>query len=288
MSFKGGQMSRSVSILIPTRRAFEAIELTIESILVRTWYDNFRIIVCDNSQGEGEGNRLEYLKQHERNGTIKLIENTGGDGAWEARPDGSSLNRYGHGENLKILLKACDTEFAMLLSSGIEILETNWLDVFWAMLKTDKDLGAARFKGAGNNFNTSWVAPCWWPNLMFLNMELYRKTMRDEDWDLVRVPYENYKYKHLFDGQATPKNPDLEGLTVFCDTGYFLWERLEYDNPEGYKMVNFDTKPTWFQWDSKFNFHIGLDRNSHRPKHLFVIHERAKIKERLRVLRCQN
>lgn len=287
MSFKGGQMSKAVSVLIPTRRAFEAIELTIESILARTWYDNFRIIVCDNSHGKGEGNRLEYLKEHERNGTIRLIENEMETGMWAQKPNGMSTNKYGHGENLKILLKACETEYAMLLSSGVEILKTDWLDTLLAMLKTDKDLGTARFRPARNNFDTSWVAPVWWPNAMLLNMGLYNRIIHDEDWDLARVPYKDYKYKHLFDAQPIPINPDPEGLTVFLDTGYFLWERLEYDNPGGYRMVNFDANPCILQWRSMFGFYIGLDRNSHRPEHQFVITQRANIVERLKILRCQ-
>ena len=287
MNLNFGSMSKPVSILIPTRRAFEAIELTIESILARTWYDNFRIIICDNSHGEGYGNRLEYLKEHKKNGTIELIENPMETGMWEQKSDGMSTNRYGHGENLKVLLKACETDYAMLLSSGIEILKTNWLDMLLAMLKTDKDLGVARFRQARNNFETSWVAPCWWPNVMLLNMKLYRKIMRDEDWDLARVPFETYKYKHLFDGKPVPINPDPEGLTVFLDTGYFLWERLENDNSEGYRMINFDANPCILQWREIFGFYIGLDRNADRPEHQFVITQRANIRERLRILRCQ-
>jgi len=288
MSFNGGQMSKPVSILIPTRRAFEAIELTIESILARTWYDNFRIIVCDNSRGEGVGNRFEYLKQHARNGTIKLIESTGGDGSCEVRPDGSSLNRYGHGENLKILLRACETDDAMLLSSGVEILKTDWLDMLLARLGTDKDLGAARFKPAVNHFDTSWRAPVWWPNIMLLDMTLYRKFMAEDDWNLSRIPFDAFPYKHLFDGLEIPKNPDPGGLTVFLDTGYNLWRRLEYENPEGYRMVNLDTNPPMLEWQRMFGFYIGLDRNSHRPVHPFVVEQRASIRERLRILRCQN
>ena len=286
--FRGGQMSKSASILIPTRRAFEAIELTVESILARTWYDNFRIIVCDNSRGEGVGNRFEYLKEHERNGTIRLIESTGGDGSWEMRPDGSSLNRYGHGENLKILLRACETDYAMLLSSGVEILKTDWLDILLGMLKTNTDLGAARFKPAVNHFDTAWKAPVWWPNTMLLNMTLYRKFMAEDDWDLSTIPVDTFPYKHLFDGQAPPRNPDPKGLTVFCDTGYNLWRRLEYENPEGYRMVNLDTNPSALEWQRMFGFYIGLDRNSHRPEHQFVVTQRASIRNRLRILRCQN
>jgi len=288
MNFTGGRMSKPVSILIPTRRAFEAIELTVESILARTWYDNFRIVVCDNSHGGGVGNRLEYLKGHERNGTIRLIENEMETGTWEQRPDGMSTNRYGHGENLKILLRACETDYAMLLSSGIEILKTDWLDVLLSKLRTEKDIGAARLKPAVNHFDVSWRAPVWWPNIMLLDMRLYRKFGADDDWDLSRIPFDAFPHKHLFDGQAPPKTPDPEGLTVFLDTGYNFWRRLEYENPEGYQMVNLDTNPCTLQWTQMFGLYIGLDRNSHRPEHPFVVGQRANIKERLRTLRCQN
>jgi hypothetical protein len=228
------------------------------------------------------------LRQQEKSGTIKLIENKEETDGWKKRKNGLWSYRYGHGENLKMLLKACDAEFAVLFSSGIETLHTDWLDTFIAMLKTDKDLGAARFRPARNNFETSWVAPVWWPNLMFLNMGLYRKFMSDDDWDLARVPFDDFLYKHLFDGQQAPKNPDPEGMMVFLDTGYNLWKRLEHDNPKGYKMINFDTKPATFQWQNRFDFHIGLYRNSHRPEHPFVVSQRAKIQERLRILRCQS
>lgn len=288
MTFKGGQMSKSVSILIPTRRALEAIELTVESILVRTWYDNFRIIVCDNSHGEGFGNRLDYLKEHERNGTLKLIENPIETGMWEMRPGGISINKYGHGENLKILLRECETDYAMLLSSGVEILKTNWLDFMLGLLQTDKDMGVARFLPAVNHFDTCWKAPCWWPNVMLLNMSIYRRIMSDDDWDLSRIPYENYEYKHLFNGQSPPGNPDPEGLMVFLDTGYNLWRKLEYDNLEGYRMINLDTDPVSIPWRSIFGFFIGIDRNSHRPEHPFVVTQRANIREKLRILRCQS
>jgi len=292
MSFNGGAQSKPVTILVPTRRAFEAIELTVESIMARTWYDNFRIIVCDNSHGEGLGNRREYLKQLERNGAIKLIENEMETGMWGCTPDGrTSTNKYGHGENLKILLAACETDYAVLLSSGIEVLKTNWLDVFLDLLKGDKDLGAARFKPADNHFDSSWKAPVWWPNLMLLNMKLYRKFGAEDDWNLSRISFDDYEYKQIFNGKPVPANPDPEGLTVFLDTGYNLWRRLEYENPEGYKMINIDATPSALKalnWDQMFGFYIGLDRNSHRPEHPFVIEQRANIKERLRILRCQN
>lgn len=287
MSFTGGQMSESVSILIPTRRAFEAIELTIESVLMNTWYDNFKIIVCDNSGGEGEGNRFEYLKKHEKNGTLRLIESSGGKGDWELK-DGMWQNSYGHGVNLKILLKACDTDYAMLLSSGIEVLKTDWLDTFMAMLKTGKDLGAARLRPVRMDFDDVWAAPCWWPNLMLLNMKLYRKIMLDRDWDLARIAYEDYEHKNIFNKKPSPEKSDSDRLMIWLDTGYFLWERLEYNNSEGYRMVNFDTNPVTFQWCWLFGYYIGLDRNSHRPEHSFVVSQRTKIQERLRILRCQN
>jgi hypothetical protein len=186
------------------------------------------------------------------------------------------------------LLKACETDYAMLLSSGIEILKTNWLDVFLALLRDDKDLGAARFLKPVNHFDTCYKAPAWWPNIMILNMTIYRQIMSDDDWDLSRISYERYEHKHLFDGLPAPKNPDPEGITVFLDTGYNLWKKLEYNNPHGYRMINFDQVPNILQWQSLFGFYLGLDRNSYRPEHDFVVIQRANIRERLKILRCQS
>jgi len=263
------------SVLIPNRWTEDAIVLTVESILKRTNYPDYKIVVCDNSGGKGKANRLDYLKDMEKLGHLKLIENV-----IIANPDGKIP--YGHGENLKVLLKACDTPLAMLLSSGCEIKDPNWLSMLIDLLKTDKDLGVAKTRKAENHFNNCWSANRYIPNWMLLDMDIYRDFGNpDEDLELRRVPYTEYEHKEIFDGMITPAHPDPDPLQVFLDTGWRLWDRMQYENPEGYRMIDL---PRYFPWRT-INWFGGMDRNSSRPEHPYVVKTRAGIKHSLEILR---
>jgi len=270
-----------ISILIPNRWTWEAIELTVESVLERTRYDGrLQIIVCDNSHGKGDGNRIDYLKGMQELGQLRLVENPAEttDRAWKS---GEKI-RYGHGENIRVLLRECDTPLAVLLSSGTEIVDPQWLNILAMRLNPhNKILGVARLRHAENHFDTCLSAYRWVPNWMLLDMVLYRKFGKDEDWDLMRVPYQDYWHKEIFKNTSIPKNPDPEPLHVFLDTGWRLWERLEYENPEGYKMAEMPPKFPWRQ----IRFWGGLDRNSYRPEHPFVMNQRMQIRKRLELLR---
>ena len=279
-------MSKSVSILIPNRFTWEAIELTVESILKNTWYDNHRIIVCDNSMaannracepkregiGTDDGNRLEYLREQARNGAITLIENKDQD------------KKYGHGENIKVLLKACNTEYALLFNSTVEIIKSYWINELVDLIKTDKDLGVAKFRTGGKQGELNWISPVYWPNVMLLNMPLYKEFGNvDEDWDLRRIPLSEWKYRDIFKEYPPLKGPESKPEHVFLDTGYRLWERLEYENPGGLRML-----PLPIGYYTQFmTLFDGIDRNSHRPNHPHVVKQRTRIQGRLRFLRCQ-
>lgn len=265
---------KSCSILIPNRWTEDAICLTVESILKRTNYPDFRIVVCDNSEGKHEANRLDYLKEMEAKGYLTLIENF-------VQPINGKMP-YGHGENLKILLKNCDTSLAMLLSSGCEIKDPSWLTQLVGLLKTDKDLGVAKTRKAENHFQNCWAANRYIPNWLLLNMEIYRKFGNpDEDWTLVRMPYDEYPHKGIFEGLNPPQHPDPAPLQVFLDTGWRLWDRVYYENPNEYRMIEM---PFYFPWRI-INFFGGIDRNHSRPNHPYVIRTRAGIQRNLELLR---
>jgi len=267
---------KACSILIPNRWTEDAVCLTIESILKRTNYPDFKIVVCDNSGGKGEASRLGYLKEQERQGNIKLIENV-----IERNADTGKMP-YGHGENLKVLLKACDTPLAMLLSSGCEIKDFSWLRSLVEMLKTDKDLGVAKTRIAENHFNNCFAANRYIPNWLLLNMDTYRKFGNpDEDWELRRVPFSEYWHKEAFVGLEMPSHPDPDPLQVFLDTGWRLWDRVHYENLDGYEMIEM---PFYFPWRF-INAFIGMDRNAHRPDHPYVVKTRQQIKRQLDILR---
>ena len=128
------------SILIGNRFSWDGICLTVNSILERTQQSSYEIVVCDNSQApwnpkvepprqldgiEDDGNRIEYLRQQQDKGNIKLIEVT------------TQYKKYGHGENIKRLLSECKAPYAMLLSSGTEIIGAHWLMLLMSMLKNN-------------------------------------------------------------------------------------------------------------------------------------------------------
>lgn len=265
------------SILIPNRWTEDAICLTVESILKRTSYPDFKIIVCDNSGGKGDASRLSYLKEQDSLGKITLIENE-----IKRLPDGRMP--YGHGENIKALLKHCTTPLTMLLSSGCEVKNSNWLESLIEPLDIDTNIGVAKTRKAENHFNNCWAANRYIPNWMLLNMEIYREFGNpDEDWALVRVPYSDYEHKGIFDGMNMPSHPDPDPLQVFLDTGWRLWDRVHYENPEGYEMIEM---PHYFPWRI-INAFIGMDRNAHRPNHPYVVKTREQIRQRLELLRKQ-
>lgn len=262
------------SILIPNRWTEDAICLTVESIFQRTNYPHFRIIVCDNSEGKGEANRIKYLKDMENRGYLKLIENV-------IKPINGKMP-YGHGENLKVLLKACDTPLGMLLSAGCEIKNADWLLLLTGLIQSDKDLGIAKTRKAENHFNNCWAANRYIPNWLLLNMDIYREFGNpDKDWQLVRMPYDEYEHKEIFEGLTPPQHPDPLPLQVFLDTGWRLWDRVQYENPKDYRMIEM---PFFFPWRI-INFYGGMDRNSSRPDHEYVVKTRGQIQERLRILR---
>jgi hypothetical protein len=266
---------KACSVLIPNRWTYDAIEMTVESVLKRTVYPNFHIIVCDNSGGVGEASRLEYLKEQERRGNLQLIENV-----IERRPDGKMP--YGHGENLKVLLKACQTPLAMMISSGCEVKRTDWLSSLAAELRTDKDLGVAKTRWAENHFQNCFSASRYIPNWMMLNMDIYRRFGNpDEDWELRRVPYTDYWRKEDFAELEWPAHPDPDPLQVFLDTGWRLWKRVQYENPEGFRVVDMSPRYPW----QFLNFYGGLDRNSSRPEHPYVVKTRCQIEQALKELR---
>lgn len=263
------------SVLIPNRWSEDAICLTVESILKRTDYPDYRIVVCDNSEGKEEASRLDYLKEQQRQGNIELIINV-----IEPNPDGKMP--YGHGENLRILLKYCRTSLAMLFSSGCEVKKSEWLTQLVGLLETDKDLGVAKTRKAENHFQNCWAANRYIPNWLLLNMDIYRGFGDpDEDWNLSRVPYEIYEHKEAFEGLLPPQHPDPEPLQVFLDTGWRLWNRVHYENPNGLRMIEM---PFYFPWRN-INFFSGMDRNAHRPNHPYVVKMRAGIQRQLELLR---
>ena len=264
-------MSKEVSILIGNARTWCSIELAIESILKRTAYKPYQIIVYNQARIRDKGNRVAYLHKMARKGYIRLIEG-------EYRPR-SDLD--GHGKSVKKLLSACKTPLALLWVSDIEILQPEWLDMLVERIDGPDVLGIADFKPGRNHFNRMWIAPRYLPDWMLLDMEKYREIEGEDDWDLSFVPYPDWPYPEVFAKQPPLANPDHNPPKVFRDTGWRIWEKITHKNPNNYRLVSLPGH--WF--GEKIHHFGGIDRNSFRPEFPELQMKLAKIRERLRILR---
>lgn len=280
-------MNALVTICIPTRTVWNGICLTIESIRKRS-LSAVKIIVCDNSLSENSrsceppvpfepfrhpGHRREYLDRALREGTI--------DGYIRHRSQGKT---YGHGDNIRLMLERVDTPFAMLFNSTSEILRPDWVDSLIYMIDDpERDLGVARFR-AGGARDHDYIMPCYWPNMMLLYMPLLRRFFPENDWSLDQIGLESFDDPQMFQGEK-PKHPERTPPLVFCDTGWKLTRKLSNSesNPNGVRMLPLPDN----YWNTYIKWLGGIDRNSHRPEHPFVVETLAEIDRRLKALRAE-
>ncbi|MBC7458997.1 MAG: glycosyltransferase family 2 protein [Bdellovibrionaceae bacterium] len=99
-----------VSIIIPTRNAVDLIRQCIDSIVAKTKYTHFEIIVVDN--GSDDPTTIDYLKHLENSTRFKVISCPG------------DFN-YSLLNNLAVA--QCRGEYIALINNDIEIISENWL-----------------------------------------------------------------------------------------------------------------------------------------------------------------
>lgn len=100
-----------VNLIIPTRNGFELISQCIDSILEKTTYPNYDIMVVDNNSDDQR--TLDYLKSLQGNDRVKIIH------------DHHPFN-YSAINNRAVEL--ADGEYIGLINNDIEVISPNWLD----------------------------------------------------------------------------------------------------------------------------------------------------------------
>jgi len=251
---------RPVTMLTANYDGHEAVQLAIESIVKRTDYPDYKIMVYDSP---ASGADREYLERQAEQGIIELI---GGD---------IDLN---HGQAVCKLLKHCPTEIACIVDSDCEALMPNWLSFLMAELKDDNDIGVARFRPGGLLFPGELLTPYYWLACMVLNVRLYRLIGDDGDWPEKNMPVQAYRGKYVFKPDEIEK-----AVHVGIDTGGGFTEKILYDNPHGFVMRPI---PPGF-WDIKFKHYGGISRNHWRPEHPEIAPRWKEIKRRLAALRAE-
>lgn len=99
-----------VSIIIPTRNNYFLLKQCIESIIEKTSYKPYEIIIIDN--GSNDETTLEYFKEVKNNSLIKVIRDND-------IFNYSSLNNHA--------VELAKGQFIALLNDDIQVIETNWL-----------------------------------------------------------------------------------------------------------------------------------------------------------------
>ena len=124
-----------VSILIPTRNSADLVRTCVESIVKKTSYASYEIILIDN--GSDEEASLSYFQDLAHQGTVRLLR--------DERPfNYSRLNNQA--------VEAAKGEVVVLLNNDTEVIAPHWLQnmVQLALLPEVGAVGAKLFYGNGS------------------------------------------------------------------------------------------------------------------------------------------
>lgn len=99
-----------VSIVIPFKDKIELLKTAIPSILEKTLYENYEIILINNQSKEKETE--EYLKEISKNNKIKILEYN---------------QPYHFGKIYNWAVDQIDSEYMLLLNNDVDIVSEGWL-----------------------------------------------------------------------------------------------------------------------------------------------------------------
>ncbi|PZP40805.1 MAG: hypothetical protein DI598_19045, partial [Pseudopedobacter saltans] len=117
-----------VSLIIGTRDGYEELKVCIDSILIKTTYQNFEIIIVDNQSSDPQ--TLQYFESLKKNSKIKII-------SYDDKFNYSAINNFG--------VDHANGEIVGLLNNDIEILNAEWLTEM-VSLSIRKDIGCVGAK----------------------------------------------------------------------------------------------------------------------------------------------
>ncbi|QNM06872.1 glycosyltransferase family 2 protein [Qiania dongpingensis] len=100
-----------VSVLIPNKDHIEDLSKCIDSILEKTIYDNYEIIIIENNSTEQD--TFAYYEEISRNEKINIVY-------WKKGFNYSALNNYG--------AAFAKGEFLLLLNNDTEVIDGNWME----------------------------------------------------------------------------------------------------------------------------------------------------------------
>lgn len=113
-----------ISIIIPNKDHIDDLEKCIDSIIKKSTYSDYEIIVVENNSTEKS--TFEYYKKLKKSSKIQVV-------FWEHEFNYSKINNLG--------FQYCSGEYIVLLNNDIEIITDNWLEEMLMFAQRD-DVGA--------------------------------------------------------------------------------------------------------------------------------------------------
>ena len=114
---------KKVSIIIPNKDQKEILERCIESIIQKTDYKNYEIIIVENNSTTNE--IFEYYKTIEQRENIRVV-------IWKDKFNYSAINNFG--------VRYANGEYLLFLNNDIEVIRENWLSEMLANVQR-KEVG---------------------------------------------------------------------------------------------------------------------------------------------------
>ncbi|MFR5947164.1 MAG: glycosyltransferase family 2 protein [Clostridium sp.] len=99
-----------ISIIIPNKDEVNTLKTCINSILNKTTYDNYEIVIVENNSVTDE--IFKYYDEISKNSKIKVVK-------WEKEFNYSAINNFG--------VKQSNGKYLVFLNNDVEILTENWL-----------------------------------------------------------------------------------------------------------------------------------------------------------------
>lgn len=100
-----------VSLIVPTRDRADLLRMCVDSILARSTYPDFEIVVVDNQSSEQSA--LDYLATLERTPRVRVLR-------YDAAFNYSAINNWA--------VSRCDGEVIGLVNNDIEVITPDWLE----------------------------------------------------------------------------------------------------------------------------------------------------------------
>lgn len=119
---------QSVSVIVPTKDKVHLLEQCVSSVLAKTSYERFKLLIVDNGSEEPE--TLAYFDQIKHHAKIRVVR-------YDRPFNFSAINNYA--------VRADDSEYLVFLNNDTEVISADWVGSMLEFAQRD-DVGAVGAK----------------------------------------------------------------------------------------------------------------------------------------------